>query len=158
DLQSNPALREAIRLGPETLIDVMPSGLTRPARHALSGGNDMAIAMNDAMYIGVDNNEPDLRTGLYSLKNLLNVALVAIPGQTSAVVQQAVIDHCEEMRYRFAVLDGPPPPDDTVIDVQNARQQYDTKYAAIYHPWLMVLDPFPTSVGTIRYAPLPPSG
>ena len=31
-----PADREAIRLGPEALVDVLPSGLTRPARHPLS--------------------------------------------------------------------------------------------------------------------------
>jgi hypothetical protein len=99
DLGATPADREAIRLGPEALEDVMPSGLHRPARHRLSGGNDAVITMNDAMYIGTDSNDPDLRTGLYTLKNLLTVSLVAIPGQTSATVQQAIIDHCEEMRY-----------------------------------------------------------
>jgi len=158
DLEAVPAQREEIRLGPEALEDVMPSGLRRPARHRLSGGNDAVITMNDAMYIGADSNDPDLRTGLYTLKNLLNVSLVAIPGQTSPTVQQAVIDHCEEMRYRFAALDGPRPPNDTVTDVQNHRQQYDTKYAALYHPWLTIADPFPTSVGTLRNYPLPPSG
>jgi hypothetical protein len=158
DLEPNAAAREAIRLGPEALIDIMPSGLTRPARHPLSGGGDAVVTMNDAMYAGADNNEPDLRTGIYTLKNLLNVSLVAIPGQTSAALQQALIDHCEAMRYRFAVLDGPRPPNDTVTDVQNHRQQYDTKYAAIYHPWLTLPDPFPTAVGTIRQYPVPPSG
>jgi phage tail sheath protein FI len=158
DLEPVAAQREAIRLGPEALEDVMPSGLRRPARHRLSGGNDAVVTMNDAMYIGADSNDPDLRTGLYTLKNLLNVSLVAIPGQTSATIQQALIDHCEEMRYRFAALDGPRPPNDTVTDVQNHRQQYDTKYAALYHPWLTIADPFPTSIGTTRMYPLPPSG
>lgn len=158
DLEANAAAREAIRLGPEALVDVMPSGLTRPARHPFAGGNDAVVMMNDAMYAGADNSEPDLRTGLYTLKNLLNVSLVAIPGQTSAALQQAVIDHCEEMRYRFAVLDGPPPDNDTLTDVQNHRQQYDTKYAALYHPWLTIPDPFPVSLATIRQYPIPPSG
>ncbi len=158
DLEANAAAREAIRLGPEALVDLMPSGLTRPARHPFSGGNDAVVTMNDVMYAGADNNEPDLRTGLYTLKNLLNVSLVAIPGQTSAALQQAMIDHCEEMRYRFAVLDGPPPANDTLTDVQNHRQQYDTKYAALYHPWLTLPDPFPTSLATIRQYPIPPSG
>ena len=158
DLEANAAAREAIRLGPEALVDLMPSGLTRPARHPFSGGSDAVVTMNDAIYAGADNDEPDLRTGLYTLKNLLNVSLVAIPGQTSAALQQAVIDHCEEMRYRFAVLDGPAPANDTLTDVQNHRQQYDTKYAALYHPWLTLPDPFPTNLATIRQYPIPPSG
>ena len=54
------------------------------------------------------------------------------------------------MRYRFAVLDGPPPPNDTLADVQTQRQQFDTKYAALYHPWLLIPDPFPANLATIR--------
>jgi hypothetical protein len=158
DLEASGAAREAIRLGPEALVDVMPSGLQRPARHPFGGGNDAVVMMNDAMYAGTDSNEPDLRTGIYTMKNLLNVSLVAIPGQASAALQQALIDHCEEMRYRFAVLDGPPPLNDTLVDVQNHRQQYDTKYAALYHPWLTIPDPFPTSLATTAQYPVPPSG
>ncbi|MBS0168395.1 MAG: phage tail sheath subtilisin-like domain-containing protein [Nitrospira sp.] len=158
-----PADREAIRLGPEALVDVMPSGLTRIARHPLgelpfTTGDDAVALMNDPMYVGADNSEPTLRTGLYTLKNLQNVSLVAIPGQTGAALQQAVVDHCEEMRYRFAVLDGPAPENDTLTDVQIHRQQYDTKYAALYHPWLMIPDPFPSSLATLRQFPIPPSG
>lgn len=157
------AEREAIRLGPEALVDVMPSGLTRIARHPLgeppfTAGDDAVALMNDAMYVGVDNNEPTLRTGLNTLKNLQNVSLVAIPGQTGAALQQALIDHCEEMRYRFAVLDGPAPDNDTLTNVQVHRQQYDSKYAALYHPWLMIPDPFPSSLATLRQFPIPPSG
>jgi phage tail sheath protein FI len=149
---------QAIRLGPEPLVDVLPSGLTRPARLPLFGGNDNVPAMNDAMYRGVDSTEPALRTGLYSLKNLLNVSLVSIPGQISAALQQSVIDHCEELRYRFAVLDGPAPADDTLVDVQNYRQQFDSHYAALYHPWLTIPDPFPSSPVIVRQYPIPPSG
>jgi hypothetical protein len=148
----------AIRLGPETLVDVLPSGLTRPARLPLSGGDDNVAGMDDAMYRGADSNEPAHRTGLFSLKNLLNVSLVSIPGQTAPLLQQSVIDHCEELRYRFAVLDGPPPPDDTLADVQDLRQQFDSHYAALYHPWLTIADPFPTSPALVRQFPVPPAG
>ena len=58
------------------------------------------------------------------------------------------------MRYRFAVLDGPPPPNDTLIDVQNHRQQFDSKYAALYHPWLTIPDPFPTNLAAIGQYPI----
>ena len=160
---AGPADREAIRLGPEALVDVMPSGLIRSARHALgeppfTAGDDAVSQMLDSMYVGVDSNEPSRRTGLYSLKNLQNISLVAIPGQTTAALQQSIIDHCEEMRYRFAVLDGPRPNNDTLTDVQIQRQQYDTKYAALYHPWLTIPDPFPASPATLRQFSIPPTG
>src|SRR5256885_10954045 len=54
--------------------------------------------------------------------NPQTISLVAIPGQTATALQQALIDHCEELRYRFTVLDGPPPDDDTLVDVQNLRR------------------------------------
>jgi phage tail sheath protein FI len=158
DVEPDAADREAIRLGPETLIDVMPSGLQRTARHPFAGGNDAVVMMGDAMYIGADSSEADLRTGIHTLKNLQTVSLVAVPGQTSPVLQQALIDHCEELRYRFAVLDGPPPNNDSLSDVQNHRQQYDSKYAALYHPWLSIADPFPTTPTGVRHYPVPPSG
>ena len=152
------AAQQAIRLGPEPLFDVLASGLVRPARLALAGGDDQVPAMNDAMYIGVDSNEPAHRSGLHSLKNLLTVSLVSVPGQTSAFVQQAAIEHCELMRYRFAVLDGPAPNADTLADVQNHRQQFDSSYAALYHPWLSIPDPYPTTAALTRQLPVPPSG
>jgi len=150
--------REAIRLGPEALVDVLPSGITRPARHPLAQGSDAQTVFGDALYIGIDDNEPEQRTGIFTMKNLLNVSLLAVPGQTGAVLQQALIDHCELMRYRFAVLDGPPPANDTLVDVQNHRQQFDTKYAALYHPWLTIRDPFPANLAAIGQYAIPPSG
>jgi phage tail sheath protein FI len=153
-----PANRQRIRIGPETLVDIMPSGLERPARHRLSGGDDLVSSMDDAIYVGADSTVPEHRTGLYTLKNLIDVSLVSIPGQVSVPLQQSIIDHCEEMRYRFAVLDGPPPPDDTVADVQNLRQSFDSEYCAFYHPWMTIPDPFPASPATIRQYPIPPCG
>jgi phage tail sheath protein FI len=62
------------------------------------------------------------------------------------------------MRYRFAVLDGPPPPADAMADVLALRQRYDTKYAAVYHPWLLIPDPMPDNLAAILQVPIPPAG
>src|SRR5207302_7887308 len=43
-------------------------------------------------------------------------------------------------------------------DVQGLRQQFDSKYAALYHPWLLVPDPFPVNLSQIANYPIPPSG
>jgi phage tail sheath protein FI len=73
-------------------------------------------------------------------------------------VQQTLIEHCEEMRYRFAVLDGPPPPNDAIADVLAVRQRYDTKYAALYYPWVTIPDPLPGNLAAITQVAIPSSG
>jgi uncharacterized protein len=151
------ALRE-VRLGPEALVDLLPNGRTRAARHPLRGGNDALATINDAAYAGVDAPDPENRSGLHSLRNIDDVSIVAVPGQISVGIQNALISHCELMRYRFAVLDGPTPPNDALADVQAQRQQFDTKYAALYHPWPLISEPFPTRIDDVPMLPIPPSG
>ncbi|GLQ89910.1 phage tail sheath family protein [Dyella flagellata] len=158
DEQSDQSIKQSVRLGPTPLVDTLPSGATQPARMALTRGDDAVSSVSDSTYIGEDNIEPELRTGVYSLRNEEEISIVSVPGRTSAALQGALIAHCENMLYRFAVLDGPPPPDDQLTDVQTQRQQFDTKYAALYHPWLVIPDPYPTNLDSIADYPIPPSG
>jgi phage tail sheath protein FI len=147
-----------IRPGPETLTDLLADGRIEPARHPLAGGNDSIATLTDAAFIGADNANPENRTGLFSLRNIEDISIVAVPGRTSTAIHNALINHCEIARYRFAVLDAHRPPRDSIADVINQRQQFDTKYAAIYHPWLLIPPPFPTSPGAPDEYPIPPSG
>jgi hypothetical protein len=74
-----------------------------------------------------------------------------VPGIWSGTVQQALIGHCEDLKDRFAVLD--PRDGLDVGGIQDFRAPYDTKYAALYYPWVVVNHPvtgLPTHV--------PPSG
>ena len=157
DLAPDAAATEAIRPGPEALIDLLPSRRTEPARHALARGDDSIATINDATYLGVDDPEPLSRTGLQTLRNVQQVSIVAVPGQTSVALQTGVINHCELMRYRFAVLDALTA-DASLTDVQAQRLAFDTKYAALYYPWLTVPDPMPDNLAAVRAFPLPPSG
>lgn len=149
---------ESVRVGPETLVDILPSGQRRAARHPLSGGDDSLATLSDGSFIGTDSVDPELRTGLFTLNNVDDISIVAAPGRTGATLQGALISHCENQRYRFAVLDGPAPPLDAIPDVQNQRQQFDTKYAALYHPWLLIDDPYPVNLQEINTFALPPAG
>ncbi len=149
---------ESIRLGPEALVDTLPDGRQRPARRALAGGDDSVATITDDTYIGLDDSEPIQRTGLQSLRNEEEISIVACPGRTSARLQAALIEHCELIRYRFAVLDAQRPPKDSLNDVQLQRQQFDTKYASIYHPWTLISEPFPTNLAAVMDYPIPPSG
>jgi phage tail sheath protein FI len=94
---------------------------------------------------------------LYSLLNVPQISIVAIPGQGTPTIQSALIAHCEGALYRFAVLD-PQYPTSAIADIQAQRQQFDTKFAAIYYPWFTINDPFPVNLNNILDFALPPSG
>jgi phage tail sheath protein FI len=158
DMEANLSTRETARLGPEELVDVLSDQRERPARHPLENGLDSIATLLDSHYIGQDDPNPENRTGLQSLKNIEEISIVACPGRTTVPIQNALINHCELMRYRFAVLDAQRPPNDAMADVQSQRQQFDTKYAALYHPWLSIPDPYPVTLSRIQDYAIPPSG
>ncbi len=57
-------------------------------------------------------------------------------------VQLSMIAHCENMKDRFAILDCPPGMNPQQI--KNWRMNtagYDTKYGAVYYPWIKVANP-----------------
>jgi phage tail sheath protein FI len=157
DDAATPTAAQAPRLGPEALIDILSNGLQRPAQHNLQNGDDGIGSVSDQTYIGTDSNDPASRTGLYSLLNVPQISIVAIPGQGTPTIQAALIAHCENALYRFAILD-PQYPDAAIADIQAQRQQFDSKFAALYYPWLTIEDPFPQNLNNILDFPLPPSG
>jgi len=160
DTATSQATKESVRVGPEALQDRLPDGRMVPARTRLENvvGDDSIGTFTDDHLLGADNVDPEQRTGLQSLRNIEQVSLVAIPGEVSAKLQQGLIDHCELMRYRFAVMDTLPEPRDTISDAQDQRQQFDTKYAALYYPWLAIRDPFPANLADVHDYAIPPAG
>jgi phage tail sheath protein FI len=154
DLSATPGVRP----GPVATYDPVPGGDPRLVLLPLGGGNDQLGGVGDPTYVGVDHVVPEQRTGLFTLRNIEEISIVAAPGRTGQPLQTALINHCELMRYRFAVLDGQPPPSDSLPDIQRQRQQFDTKYAALYHPWLLVPDPYAPNPASPPEYPIPPSG
>jgi phage tail sheath protein FI len=119
----------------------------------LAGGGDDLDTITEATYVGVDADDVDDRTGIQALTGIDDISIVAVPGQTSQVVQNAMITHCELMRYRIAVLDGAP--NARLADIQTQRQLYDSTRGALYHPWLIIPDPFGRPSDRLA---VPPSG
>lgn len=106
----------------------------------LDGGDDDVAGVGEATYVGEAAEDPGARTGMQALENESTLSIVAVPGQTSITVQKALVDHCERMRYRFAVLDTP-----IGANLQEARahrQNFDTTCAAVYYPALEIADRF----------------
>jgi phage tail sheath protein FI len=75
-------------------------------------------------------------------------------------VQQALVAHCAAMQFRFAILDPPdfgyPEQHVELGEVQSWRRRFDTMYAALYFPWVLVLDPLQSGSQIVRR--IPPSG
>jgi phage tail sheath protein FI len=80
-------------------------------------------------------------------------------GQVYAV-QAALVEQCERLRYRFALLDPPytaaTDPTDGLRGVLDWRARFDSAFAALNHPWLRVLDPLDPTGASTRL--VPPSG
>jgi len=105
---------------------------------AFTGGDDGSLPdSND--YIGIDGG-PGNKTGIKALEDIDAVSIIAAPGITDEDVQNELILQCELLKDRFAILDGPRDSSD-LEDIKAFRSRYDTKYAALYFPWLLRNDP-----------------
>jgi len=137
----------------ETSI-VMPSQDKTPKWYwKLEGGEDGIPAEDDinTIYAGIPSDTPESRTGLYTFENIDGINIVAIPGITSKHIQKKIISHCEKMKDRFGVLDSIKGAD--LEKIKNQRNLYDSKYAALYYPWVEIYNPL-----TKKNDALPPSG
>jgi uncharacterized protein len=165
---ANARLAAANAAGASTAAAVtwLTGALTDPA-HAvtawplwvdLQGGND-GSRPTLAEYEGSD--DPGAKHGLLAFEDIDDISIVACPGVTDGylagegdeadAILQALISHAERMRYRIAVLDSGPGM--TLSEVQEMRGRMDSNYAALYYPWVTVLDPI-----TGDELDLPPSG
>ncbi|XXT22766.1 phage tail sheath subtilisin-like domain-containing protein [Sorangium sp. So ce429] len=100
-------------------------------------------------YVGEPGGQQ--RTGIAALAQEEDISIVVVPGVTSPSVQAALIQHAESSKYRVAVLDGPADAD--IAAIRGHRGNFDSSYAALYYPWVEVLDP-----RTGATLPAPPSG
>jgi len=145
----------------DRLASLSSSDPQRSIDVVLTGGNDgMRPVASD--YEGEADPDKPFKLGLKAFEDLEDISIVAAPGSTYGYsddtyksqadsIIQSLIGHCERMRYRIAVLDsgeGQP-----ISDVRAMRATIDSKHAALYYPWVVVVDPI-----TQRELPLPPSG
>jgi phage tail sheath protein FI len=123
-----------------TDLQSFPAVTTAPWA-ALSGGDDKLGGLSLADFIGEDNG-PGARSGIQALEDIDEVAIALVPGMWHDDVRNALIIHCTTMADRFAIID--PPPGLTVQEVQAFRNPIDTRFAAMYYPWVRARDPRPS--------------
>ncbi len=111
------------------------------------------------------------RTGINGLVIAEEVTMVMVPDLVTAArkedgsidlgmwknVQTALINHCEGVGNRMAVLDAPPGMNPQQIkEWRSDVAMYDSAYAALYYPWIEVDNP--TGTGNDLTIMCPPSG
>lgn len=111
----------------------------------MSGGVDGVSDIVDADYLGAN--------GLLAFDGTA-INLVSIPGQTSDAILNGITSYCQNRGDCFAILEVPL--GKTVSQAKTTVQGITASdYAAIYYPWIKVVDPL-SSVGRLRLTP--PSG
>lgn len=152
-LDANPGLRDALNNPASTDAD-------RSVEVVLTGGNDGQRPTASEYEGTADENQP-FKTGLMALEDIEDISIIAAPGATygfengyradATTINNLLISHAERMRYRVAVLDSGN--GQTIAQVRSMRAKMDSKYAALYYPWVRILDPV-----TRREIHVPPSG
>jgi phage tail sheath protein FI len=129
------------------LADPTNPPTTPPAAVAgafMAGGADDPTPLNNADYIGKAANA---RTELQGLQQLeldpfrdVSIVHAPYPENDQTAIALAIIDHCERMRFRVAVIDGAQENDPGNL---NPREDFpiDSSYAAFYAPWITTSDP-----------------
>jgi phage tail sheath protein FI len=133
----------------------------------LDGGTDGGLATPDDL-LGLEA-DPDIvtkkATGLEALGELDDIAIVALPDagallddDSIKVAADYLIGHAEKYRYRIAVVDAKA--NSSLSEIREFRGKFDSKYAALYHPWIEILDPLVSVAPGVppRKLLLPPSG
>lgn len=134
-----------------------------PGTYTITAAKPSApVQLSTDDYVG----DVDKRTGFGGLQEIDDVTMLCVPDLMAAykkrlidldgvkAVQQAMIDHCELMKDRVAILDTPPGYNaQRVLEWKREKSGFNSAFAALYWPWVKVLDP---STGENIY--VPPSG
>jgi phage tail sheath protein FI len=125
---------------------------------SLSGGSDGLQPVT-----GDEVTEGTYAYALTKLGKVEDISIVAAPGHSAYAeyqsIQGALIAHAETRRsYRIAVLDTPPARE--ISEARSERGRIDSKYAAMYYPWVEIANPLarPGNESIPREITVPPSG
>jgi phage tail sheath protein FI len=146
------------------LVKVLPvSGtLTRPANQGFTAfgtnGDDGVVPVVTADFTGNTDPIPGPTTpnedllgrgfGLAAIAAIDDVSILLVPDEVRNLspVSDAVINQCETLKDRFAIVSAP----QGLSDADSVRPPSDTNYAAFYYPWIRILD---LSVNDTRLIP-----
>lgn len=130
-----------------SVVSLADELLKAPNQGFLAGGGDVAgLTASDLEGKQPDPddiNKPAL--GLGALGEIDDIAILLMPDTVrlddgeSKVAVDALLSHCQRLRYRMAIVD--PPPESSLAEVRRFRSQFDSTYGALYYPWIETVDP-----------------
>ncbi len=132
------ALEEISEVSIVAIPDLMPPKL--PARRPRKYKPPRCDSLEDTPPPPKDDKDPD-NPPVFSDSEIMEL-------------QQALVRHCERLKDRVALI-HPKYEDRLPEDLLELRQDFDSSYAALYHPWLRMPDPLELN-GILR--DVPPDG
>ena len=131
----------------------------KPGKYVLAA----SAASAEPLTSGDIEGDPSRRRGIGGLVAIDEVSIVCCPDAVTLLngddvmfrdAQGKMISHCESLGDRMCILDTPPDliPQD-VLEWRKDTAGYDSKMAALYWPWIEVIDPL-----SKRPIMVPPSG
>ncbi|RLC95494.1 MAG: phage tail sheath family protein [Chloroflexi bacterium] len=137
-----------------------------PGTYPLTAAATQAVVVREISPTAIVGSAEE-RSGVNGLELCDDVTMVVCPDVMAAyqagaiskegvkLVQTAMLDHAANMRDRFAILDCLPgqSPQEVKDWIVN-EAGYDSKYGAVYYPWIKVANPLGNGEGIF----VPPSG
>jgi phage tail sheath protein FI len=115
----------------------------------MEGGEDGDGDLVLADFRRTDSDSPGNRRGLTAFKEVDDIQILYSPNSLAVNgLTDALITHCELLKDRFAVIDAEQGSAD--IGNLNPRNEFETKYAAFYYPWIKIVD---AQSGNLRLVP-----
>jgi Bacteriophage tail sheath protein len=146
------------------LIKIVDTGVSLAETRIAAGSYTLVTPPRSVEPVEAGSFEGDVakREGMGGIAPLDEVTMIVMPdimtlngdGRQMRDLQGKMIAHCEIAGGRMAILDAPQGliPQD-VLEWRMSTAGYDSKYAALYWPWIEVMDPI-----TRRPIMIPPSG
>jgi phage tail sheath protein FI len=170
--------RESTLIRIRTLVGETGSAVERLPQvgtHTLQPAQPQASSLPARVDPGEIQGNAEARSGVLGLEAIDDINIVVVPDLMSPrvlgnsdgltrikTVQTAILNHCEAAKDRFAILDAPR--DMKVQEIKDWRSTgagYDSKYGALYYPWIKVANQTPKAQrknGEGDLISIPPSG
>jgi phage tail sheath protein FI len=151
--QIHPAPAETLRqaladfVAGDAATRAKATDLARSVDVELTGGND-GQRPGATEYEGQAEEDRPFKTGLNAIEDIDDISILAAPGSTCDYAHRAddadtiidlLVTYATNHRYMIAVLDSGDGM--TIADVRALRAKFDSSYAALYYPWVRILDP-----------------
>ncbi len=103
-------------------------------------GNKVDGETNEELIAKVmgEDKGPGQRTGIQSFNDKEDISIVLAPGMVQPEIHGILLDHCEKLNDRFAILDCPESIEGGIDQMPRPRASANGAY---YFPWVKAFDP-----------------